>query len=222
MWRRDMLNLGSRAFRKWGTLLQLFFILLLTIACTAPATAEPLATAEGLAASPAPLPTLMDASAAVPEANVVYYQIYGTTETELRSEMDQKGPVAYDGFKGDALTAWDFRWKWSGYGTSVCNLSKAKTYNHITLTLPLWDPPDSADPQLVAKWTRYFNALVIHEKGHVDRAMTHYEGLLPAIQNATCDTAEQAAEQVVIDLRAVDHNYDIETGHGASQGAIFP
>jgi predicted secreted Zn-dependent protease len=217
-----MLSLGSRVFRKRGKLLQLYLILLITIACAAPATAGPLVTPEGLTASPSTLPTIVDASAAVPEANVVYYQIYGTTEAELRSEMDQKRPPEYEGYRGDALTKWDFRWKWSGLGTSKCNLSKARTYYDITLTLPYWDPPASADPQLVAKWTRYFNALVFHEKGHVDQAMAHYEGLLPAIQNATCDTAEQVAEQVVIDLRNVDHNYDVETGHGASQGATFP
>jgi predicted secreted Zn-dependent protease len=217
-----MLNLGSRLIRKQGTFFLLFFILLLTIACVAPAAVTPQSTPAALNASPSPQPTLVNASALIPEAKVVFYRIYGTTATELRLEMDEKGPTDYEGYKGDALTAWDFRWKWSGYGTSNCNLSKAKTYYDITLTLPYWDPPASADPKLVDKWTRYFNVLVMHEKGHIDRALAHYEELLPAIKSSTCETAEQDAQQVIENLRSDDHNYDIETGHGSSQGAIFP
>jgi predicted secreted Zn-dependent protease len=217
-----MLNKGSGLFYKTGKCLLLIFVLLLVIACVAPTTQNPLATPGVINGSPSPQSTQINISTLIPEAQVVFYRIYGTTEAELRRDMDKKGPKDYEGYKGDALTAWDFRWKWPGYGTSDCNLSKAKTYYDITLTLPRWEPPVSTDPQLVEKWTNYFNLLVMHEKGHVDRALEHYQELLPAIQKSTCDTAEQSAQKIIDDLRTADHDYDTETGHGSTQGVIFP
>jgi predicted secreted Zn-dependent protease len=60
-------------------------------------------------------------------ATVVYYEITGATEAELRAQLDALGPAGYDGFKGDATTEWFIHWDWPGYGSSSCDLSAAAT-----------------------------------------------------------------------------------------------
>jgi hypothetical protein len=48
------------------------------------------------------------------------------------------------------------------------------------------------------------------------------EDVLEAIQDATCDTADAAATEVLDEIRQHDIDYDEETNHGETQGARFP
>jgi len=69
-----------------------------------------------VATATAPVPTA--GPIAIPNAQLVYYDITGSTATELRAQLDALGPRGYDGYKGDATTSWTIRWNWPGYGTS--------------------------------------------------------------------------------------------------------
>ena len=65
-------------------------------------------------------------------------------------------------------------------------------------------------------------ALMEHEKGHVDHVVDYLPYLIKVIRGATCNTAEDRAQEVLSQLRSDDLKYDEETNHGATQGAIFP
>src|SRR5262245_22275124 len=58
----------------------------------------------------------------ITNATVVYYDIFGSTEKELRDQMNTLGAVDYSGARGDAVTEWYIHWDWPGYGTSPCDL----------------------------------------------------------------------------------------------------
>ncbi len=155
-------------------------------------------------------------------ADMIYYDITGSTEGELRAQLDALGPVGYDGFKGDATTEWFIHWNWPGYGGSSCDLSAATTSLDMKVILPRWSPPNDAPPQLVARWTNYVNALMAHEKGHVDHVLENFHLVLDAIKSADCDSADAAGTAMLEKLRQFDLDYDSDTGHGATQGALFP
>lgn len=160
--------------------------------------------------------SFIPSSVSIDNAQVVFYDITGSTEYELRKAMDQ-----FDR-RGDAYTAWHISWTWKGYGEANCDLSSATVSYDIKVTMPRWIATENAPPELIVKWERYIENLLLHEKGHVDNIVQNYHKVTTAIQKATCATAEFAAQGVLEQFRNFDINYDRETQHGATQGAVFP
>ena len=68
----------------------------------------------------------------------------------------------------------------------------------------------------------WLNNLALHEQGHVDSIARNYLRVKEAIRKATCSTAEQAAQDMLDIFRQANAEYDQQTNHGATQGAIFP
>ncbi len=157
-------------------------------------------------------------------AQMNYYDITGSTADELRHSMDQLRPTdPYDANKPvDSYADWYIAWNWPGYGTDNCDLSASTITYTINVIMPRWRAPADASPDLTAKWEKYIQSLTFHEKGHVDNIINNYLTVMIAIQDASCLTAEAEAQKALDDLRQFDSNYDSETKHGETQGAVFP
>jgi predicted secreted Zn-dependent protease len=158
----------------------------------------------------------------IENARLDYYSIFGSSESELRAQLDAKAPLGYDGYKGDATTNWFIRWDWPGYGNSSCDLSMATVSYEIVVTFPRWTPPDGTPPDLVAKWDSFTRDLAEHEQNHVDFVVDNYLSVLDAIRHATCQTADAAATSALEPIRQLDRDYDAATNHGESEGVRFP
>lgn len=160
-----------------------------------------------------------------------WYDVEGESEAELRAALDAHGPEDTNGQRHDAYTAWHVTWRFPfAQAEEGCTTGPVTTAVHINVTLPRWrGPVDEGDP-LVKKWRRYLDALKEHESGHREtgfRAATDITEKLPELPaRATCEEAEEAANaaarEVLERYRALDAEYDAETRHGASQGAVFP
>jgi predicted secreted Zn-dependent protease len=155
-------------------------------------------------------------------AQIIYYEIEGSSEQELRAQLDEMGPVDSSGYKGDALTEWEVSWNWPGYGSGDCDLSQAEVTYTVKVLFPRWNPPEDASNNLILKWFNYTYRLAKHEQGHVDYVVENYGIVNDAIQEATCETADEAALAALEPLHAFDLEYDRQTGHGTTQGARFP
>lgn len=179
-----------------------------------------------IASDPVELPAYVQGTSGeelVPlQAEMVYYDIEGKTEEELRAQLDELGPVDSSGYKGDALAEWVVSWNWPGYGTENCDLSEAEVSYTVKVVFPRWMPPEDASNNLVIKWFNYTYRLAKHEQGHVDYVVANYQIVGEAIKGATCETAEAAAQAALEPLHEFDLDYDRQTGHGATQGARFP
>lgn len=158
------------------------------------------------------------------------YTIRGSTETELRQQMNQLGPVDAYG-RHDAYTRWYVRWTYPyDRGASGCSLGDVKVSVQVTYTLPEWKPPADASPAVVARWNRYASALQKHEDGHRDHGVGAGRAVLAALrrlgERPTCDAAGTAASaegnRILDEFRKKDRTYDATTRHGATQGATFP
>lgn len=197
------------------SLLIFFALLLASLACN-----FLLPPADSATPTVGPTPTA-DQTADITGADIIYYDIYGQSADDLRGQMNALGPPD-GGRRWDAYTAWYIRWNWPGYGTRDCDLGRATTSLEITVTLPRWANPKGADSALITKWNKYYETLSRHEQGHVDIVTKSYPKVLQAIQNATCQTAEQAALQAIEPIHEADQDYDTRTRHGATEGATFP
>lgn len=154
---------------------------------------------------------------AVPGAEMLYYTVNGATERELSREIQLKGPQEYA-----AYTGWEVSWTWPGYGSLLCDVSSPIVDAEVTVTFPRWDPPVNAPPELIVKWAGFSQALAVHEQGHVDNVYGSLPRIEAAIENADCLTAEAAAQAIIQEMNQFDLDYDRDTGHGRSQGAVFP
>ncbi len=170
-------------------------------------------------ASAAEAPSLSD----IPNLTITYYDIHGMTAGELRSQMNELGPTDPNDHKRmDAVTLWNFRWNWPGYGSAQCDLVSGSVTYEIKMTLPRMADQGRVSAGLNEKWNTYISALVGHERGHAEFVVKEAPEVLKAIKSASCLTADAAAGHVLDIIRRHDRDYDAETNHGETQGASFP
>ncbi len=168
-----------------------------------------------------PIPTVVT-SIDISYAKISYYDVSGSTESEIREHLNALSPTGPDGYRGDALTTWDIRWTWEGYGSETCALKSVTVTYDIHIQFPRWTPSGEVSPELVTKWNNYILALVKHEKWHVDNVVTNLPKVVSAIRQGTCTTAEATGQAILTGIRKNDLDYDTRTNHGETQGAVFP
>lgn len=159
------------------------------------------------------------AFADIPGVRFDYYDASGDDAAAIRRSIDAARPTdAHDGQRVDALTTWRMRWSWPTR-TRGCDLGKARVTFAATVRMPrLAVVPDAVKPA----WDRYVAALERHEAGHARHGYNGRAAVLAAIRGATCATADAAATAALAKLDAFGVQYDRETRHGMTQGAVFP
>lgn len=159
------------------------------------------------------------------------YDIYGTTAHELREQMALFGVTWRDGKKYDALTTWFTRWRYTWEsGVYACEITGVQTSVEVLYRLPKWVNEEKATPVLRNRWKHYMANLMVHENGHEDLGIAAAAEIEKAIGSMpaerTCEALETAAntlgEQILDKYRELEVDYDRKTGHGRTQGALFP
>ncbi len=156
-----------------------------------------------------------------------YYTVFGRTALEIRRQMAQCTPIQ-GGF--DAVTHWWYRYSYSYYekDTGLCGIKDVTLVLHITFLFPHWKS-DTDNLQLTAQWNQYFTNLETHEFGHRDITIQYAQNALAAIQafpDASCtnivQTVNAYADAQLDIIQQRNTSYDAQTGHGSTQGAVFP
>jgi predicted secreted Zn-dependent protease len=163
----------------------------------------------------------------------VYYDVAGSTIEELVESMADKSPAGIGGF--DAKTDFSFVWdadrllERHADGTRVCRLHNASVVIDITVHLPRFSAVADASREIQRAWRSYISALERHELNHVED-FVEIGSLIPAaleaITSTNCTVAWHTANAkgkeftALAQQRALD--YDLQTNHGAKEGAILP
>lgn len=148
------------------------------------------------------------------------YSVSGQTATEIRRSINQSRGMDYD-----ALTNWYISWQFGD-----CEGNGLAITLDITYRYPEWEPPAGASAALVTSWETYMDALFCHEYGHakngIDAANAAYDALSAIDADGDCDAqqtrAEAAFDVVLTTYQERDLQYDADTQHGATMGAVFP
>jgi predicted secreted Zn-dependent protease len=156
-------------------------------------------------------------SIAIDHAIMDFYIVEGANEDEMRAYMNAVRPGDYD-----ALTEWQFQWFVPDDGNGSCNLDGVTVEYTITVIFPQWTPSAEATAALIQKWNGYIDALALHESGHVERVVPHVPDLVNDIKASTCESFNEAGQAWLNDIDQLNSDYDAETNHGATQGAVFP
>lgn len=158
-----------------------------------------------------------------------YYDINGKDVDDLRREMNRRGTVGADGRVYSALTSWDINFAYDiekdagGY-----RVKSATTSVDIEYRLPRIGET-CADPELNLVWARYLEHLQKHEFGHKNLAFQAASQInellasLPAFPTADALAAEitRITDEKFKVLKEKQVEYDDETKHGETQGAIL-
>lgn len=159
-----------------------------------------------------------------------FYDITGSTTDELRLQMKQNGTKWSDGIVYSAQTTWDIHYSYDifcrdgRYGVGAAN-----TKLDIVYHLPRMVSAD-ADPELRGLWSNYFACLQSHEFGHKDIAVKTASEINEILASMPTFRTEQELAQEISRrteerfrrLKEMQVEYDHETRHGATQGAILP
>lgn len=160
-----------------------------------------------------------------------YYEISGDCEKDLRGQMRQNGVTWNDGKKYQSLTIWHVTWDYDYDRTpQACVADSFRAKVEIIFRYPRWVRSDAAAPSLVEKWDEYMRHLTVHENGHRDMAVAAaaelsraVAALPPATTCAELDRRVRALCRVRMQKLSEDERgYDETTGHGKTQGAVFP
>lgn len=165
----------------------------------------------------------------IPNLNIRYFEISGSSPQELRSYIDKRGPIDQFGVRRDAYLSWNVRWDWPEKQGSRPALNKTNVVSEFTLTLPRWTRPGPVAPQFEVKWENFYRALLEHEMGHVLNVLRYSPRIAQRIRaragtnsRTTVAEANEIGLTVLNTIRSSDRHYDLVTNHGKRQGAQFP
>ncbi len=164
---------------------------------------------------------------------VITYTVAGTTITDLRRALDAKALTDPHEPTGRyyAMTEWlvSSDWRWSST-TRGCEMEGAGVTVVLTMTLPALTTRQGVATDVLTRWDNFLANTVAHEKGHVIRTLDgarDYQrtiGTLPA--QPSCQSMRPTLDALfkqhlgLIDRANVQ--YDAETNHGMTEGAVFP
>jgi predicted secreted Zn-dependent protease len=131
----------------------------------------------------------------------------------------------------DAHTEWKLKWHFHYKSQAEsCALTDSIVTADIFYVLPHWADEAQADGGLQAQWENYIQNLRTHESGHAGNGEKAANEIATMLNNLasfpSCDLLEKAANdrayQILDEHKAWDLQYDQDTRHGATQGAVFP
>ena len=163
--------------------------------------------------------------------NYEYYEVCGCCEKDIQNDLKKKCVKWADGKKYDAVTKWKMKWDYGhSRGSGGCAVDAFTVTVNVMYYLPKWMRPEDAPPSLKEKWDTYVQKLMVHEKGHRDRAVEAAEELTRAVSGLslvrTCEELDRsvyALSRTRADkLLEEQKTYDAATNHGVAQGAVFP
>ena len=155
-----------------------------------------------------------------------YYPVRGKSLRVLAAQTDDvKGRwAAYT----EWYTSWVY-WTREAEDGASCEVTHGETELEVTMTLPDWQRPADADPDLALAWNAFMENLRVHEQGHVTIALQGAaaidDRLDAGFTASTCTEAgtmaEDAASRIFERYARASKRYDRKTSHGLTQGTAL-
>ncbi len=109
-----------------------------------------------------------------------------------------------------------------------CAVGTLDTKLDLKVTLPRWTAGLSASQDAMSRWQRFIDGLRVHEAGHVQTGRdleSNFRRAAVAMKVQNCGALDAALrarfESLLEQSRQRDLDYDRDTRHGATQGAVF-
>ncbi|MNR04813.1 hypothetical protein D3C85_1208040 [compost metagenome] len=160
-------------------------------------------------------------AASLPNTTLTGYSVSARNRRAVRAAMNISRPTDRSGTRHDAYTAWNFQPTFMRRN-GECVPESADLQYSITITLPDLETRDQLSRGDRAAWDRYFTALVSHEVNHARIVEEGAKRIKAAMRAAnTCEAMQAAARAGMDEVSAASAQYDLQTRHGALEGATF-
>lgn len=179
------------------------------------------------------LMSLLSCSAAADVLEKEYFNHYFVTPEDgksLRQSLNDASPIVRNGQTFYGKTEWsvlpNFRYK--DYG-SLCVVKEVEVQLNIKFILPKLHYTETPPDALIVKFEQFYNALYLHEQGHKAlgvRAANVIEAELKSLTpygncNELKSGVQTKIQQILEEYKALNRQYDIDTNHGMTQGAVI-
>ncbi len=180
------------------------------------------------AAPPMVYPITFDSS-----FKVVTYPVVGATLSELSKSLNAQAQPDSNDATGQyyARTQWYLSGRWFTQPTARgCEVESGSVTLAMTMTLPALSASVGMSPQVSDRWNTFVNNTITHETGHVTRNLQSSRDYQRDLGNfpPAPDCARLKSQlndlfnRATAAIRQVNIDYDAQTQHGATQGAVFP
>ncbi len=162
------------------------------------------------------------------------YSVSGKTTDELSKSLEataQTDPHESNGSRYYARTDWllSAHWLWRETA-SGCEVDKGDVNIAITMTLPALAITTGVPTNVLNRWNTFIQNTQTHETGHVKLAQQGARDYQRDLGNfapaSSCDLLQTRLRDLFDkNFSAIDKanvNYDAQTQHGFTQGAVFP
>ncbi|TPG54164.1 DUF922 domain-containing protein [Sphingomonas glacialis] len=150
----------------------------------------------------------------ISNVTILPYDVEGRDTAAVRRAIDKARPTdPNDGKRVDALSRYNFRWRWRSGAQGKCSTTLEDVVFTATVTAPRLI---NGSPKVNERFDRFITSLYAHEDGHIRYAWDHRSDIAAAINSATCATANEAALAAVKTISEHDIAYDKATRHGAT------
>ncbi len=150
----------------------------------------------------------------IPGVKFRYYDVEGSTPTDIYASLRARSPQKGDGV---AHTAWHMRvgWQETRRG-SDCRVVDPMASLSILVVLPRLVSRE-VTPAGEGFWRRTLRGLEIHEAGHARIAHAHRNDFARAGEGASCRDIRAIAAKVQARVEKIQADYDRDTKHGITQ-----
>ncbi len=157
------------------------------------------------------------------------YAVTGeTAEAVLRSLVDLGPRDGGDVFFGLTQTELDVRYEPTGV-SGGCRIESVEVDLNVVVTLPEWEPEGAVDSALRHDWSRFRRSLSQHELRHreiarsgAEAAAAEVAGFYRSLCPAAIAEARERLDRLGVEINGAHRRYDDETGHGKTEGAVWP
>jgi len=106
---------------------------------------------------------------------LAFYDVQGSDHASLVTSLNTRGAES-------GQSSWKLTYQYQPRrDKGACAAASVATKLELVLTLPRWSPPAGTPQDLVERWERYVNALMMHQNARLERARELERALKPAL-----------------------------------------
>ncbi len=156
-----------------------------------------------------------------------YYDISPKTKYDIKSELQQRTPIINESIKFHGSTIWQVEWNISWKETNgICYLDSSKAKLNVLFKMPRISSNFSATNAVIDVFNKYYEALLMHEKGHMNNGIKALKDIKVLLSNfnsfSDCQVLNEAVKNAITNVvgkyKRQDIAYDTQTKHGKLQG----
>jgi predicted secreted Zn-dependent protease len=164
------------------------------------------------------------------EETFTHYDINPKKASDIVFELRERSPVRKNNRTFHGSAEWELRplFQWKRIG-KLCYVEDFSVKVKTEYTMPQLASGKSFDESVKVKFDKFYDALLVHEKGHSEFGIKAANEIYQLLDNVKpvqgCKVLKKRVtrdiNEIIETYDKLNQAYDVETGHGRTQGAVI-